>query len=300
MESDKPKIVVILGPTASGKSALAVTLAKKYGGEIISADSRQVYRGMDIGTGKVTKREMRGALHHLLSVVSPKRVFTVAQYQKMAERRVREILKRKKLPIISGGTGFYIQALVDNIILPDVPPNPKLRKRLAGKSIQKLFAELKTFDPKFAKKVDSKNPRRLIRAIEIARTLGSVPPLLPRPPYHPLFIGIVLPKEELRARIHRRLLARMKKGMLREVRNLHKSGVSWGRLEELGLEYRFCSLYLRDKLTKQELITGLESAINKYANRQMTWFKKDKRISWIKNVDRKKAARLVKRFLNKE
>lgn len=292
----RPKIVVIVGPTASGKSALAVKLARKFGGEIISADSRQVYRGMDIGTGKITQKEMRGVPHHLLSVVSPKKVFTVGDYVPMAERALRDILRRGKLPVICGGAGFYILALVDKLQLPNVPPNPALRKRLKKKTASKLFALLKRLDPAFALRIDRNNPHRLIRAVEIARALGHVPPLTAVSPYDPLFIGITLPKILLAKRIHKRLLARIRAGMLDEVRSLVKQGVSVKRMHSLGLEYRYCADHIKGTLTKEEFLLRLESAIRQYAKRQMTWFKKEKRIRWVGN-DLTKTERLVKNFL---
>ena len=173
----KTKLLIILGPTASGKSDLAVQLAKKYNGEIISADSRQVYKGLNIGTGKITKKEMSGIKHHLLDVTDPKKVFTVSQFKTLVEIAIADISSRGKLPIICGGTGFYIQAVVDNIILPEVPPNKKLREKLNKKTTTELFEILKKLDNERAKNIDAKNPRRLIRAIEIAEKLGKVPPL---------------------------------------------------------------------------------------------------------------------------
>ncbi len=166
------KLIVILGPTASGKSELAVKLAKKFNGEIISADSRQVYKGLNIGTGKITKKEMKGIGHHLLDVASPKRKFTVAQFQKLAFKKIREIQRRGKTPFLVGGTGFYIQSVVDNISIPEVTPNWKLRKALEKKNTEELFSMLKKLDPARAKTIDSKNPRRLTRAIEIASAEG--------------------------------------------------------------------------------------------------------------------------------
>lgn len=293
----KPKIVVVVGPTASGKSDLAVGLARAWGGEIISADSRQVYRGMNIGTGKVTKPEMRGIPHHLLDVASPNTSYTVAHFKDDAEKALAKILKKGKLPIVCGGTGFYISALVDDFTLPDVPPNKALRRHLEKKSAHQLFALLKRIDPRRAKQVDAKNPYRLIRAIEIAQALGKVPVVKKRRPYDTLFIGILLPKELLRARIHKRLKKRMSMGMLKEVKTLHQNGVSWKRMEELGLEYRFCTRYLRDIIDKKTMLAELETAINQYAKRQMTWFKKEKNICWIR-PDIKEADRLVQKFLN--
>ncbi|MCC6290472.1 tRNA (adenosine(37)-N6)-dimethylallyltransferase MiaA [Candidatus Nomurabacteria bacterium] len=163
------QVLVIVGPTASGKSALAVQLAKKFDGEIISADSRQVYRGLDIGSGKITEKEKRGIPHHLLDIASPKRIFTVARYQKLAKQKIAEIIGRGKLPIICGGTGFYIQAIVDDLALPKVKPDSRLRKSLAQKTVPELFKMLQKLDSNRARKIDRNNPRRLIRAIEIAK-----------------------------------------------------------------------------------------------------------------------------------
>ena len=176
MES-KRKIIVILGPTASGKSALAVKIAKKINGEIISADSRQVYKGLDIGTGKITRKEMGGVPHYCLDVVSPKKIFTVADFKKCAEKAIEKIFAKNKIPIIVGGTGLYIQAVVDNIVLPEVKPNWRLRKELEKKTTEEMFKMLKKLDPERAKNIDAKNPRRLIRAIEITKEIGKMPKL---------------------------------------------------------------------------------------------------------------------------
>ncbi len=277
---DRIKILVILGPTASGKTAYSVKLAKKVGGEIISADSRQVYKGLDLGTGKVTKKEMAGIKHYLLDVADPRWKFTVHDYVKLAEKAIEEIDSRGKVPIICGGTGFYIQALVDGLIIPEVPPNTLLRRKLERMSIAKMLSILKKLDSNRYETIDRHNPRRIIRAIEIATVLGKVPELKTVTKYDPEFIGITLPKEVLRENIHKRLLARMKAGMINEVRELHANGLTWKRMEELGLEYRFIARFLQDKITKEEMVKQLEIAINQYAKRQMTWFKRDKRIAW--------------------
>jgi tRNA dimethylallyltransferase len=238
----QPKVLVIVGPTASGKSALAVKLAKELNGEVISADSRQVYKGLDIGTGKITNKEMQGIPHHLLDVASPRRRFTLAQYQKLAEKKLIEIIARGKLPIVCGGTGFYIKALVDNIALPAVKPNLTLRKELLKLSTAELAAKLQQLDPERAKNIDTHNPRRLMRAIEIAAALGQVPPATSRPAkYEFIQYGITLEPEKLRQNIHERLLARMKQGLVKEVENLRTGGLSWQRLDDLGLEYRFAA-----------------------------------------------------------
>ena len=170
------KIIVILGPTASGKTALSITLAKRFNGEIISTDSRQVYKGLNIGSGKITKKEMKGIPHHLLDVANPKRKFTVAQFQTLALKKIQEIQNKGKIPFLVGGTGFYIQSVVDGIAIPEVKPNWKLRKKLDKKSVKELFLMLKKLDPRRAKNIDPKNPHRIIRAIEIVLSTNKPVP----------------------------------------------------------------------------------------------------------------------------
>ncbi len=296
IKQKNPKIVAILGPTASGKSALAVFLAKKFNGEIISADSRQVYRGFDLGAGKITKKEMQGVRHYLLDVASPKRNFTAAQYQKLARRALQDILKENKLPIVCGGAGFYVQTLLDGIAIPEVKPNFKLRTELRGKKTAELFQMLKAIDPNRAKNIDPKNPHRLIRALEIVRTLGRVPQLKINPfPAEILFIGIKKNKDELNRLIAERLNKRLGLGLLKEVKRLHARGLSWQRLEQFGLEYKYGALLLQNKITRGDFKKELVRASLKYAKRQMTWFKKDKRIHWVGNKN--EALRLTKIFL---
>ena len=276
------KIIVILGQTATGKSDLAVKIARKVGGEVISADSRQVYKGLDLGTGKIMKKEMRGIPHYLLDVVNAKNRFSVAEYKKLADKKIKEIIARGKIPIICGGTGFYIDAVVNGIIFPEVPQNEKLRKVLDKKGASELFKMLQKLDKNRAKDIDSKNKVRLIRAIEITRALGKVPKLTEAtPPYEFIKIGLYLPADVLKKKINRRLLARIKNGMLKEIQDLHEKGLSWKRMEEMGLEYRYVALYLQKKITKEEMLRKLNSEIYKYAKRQMTWFKRDKKIKWF-------------------
>src|SRR3989344_7229884 len=278
MES-KRKIIVILGPTASGKSALAVKVAKKINGEIVSADSRQVYKGLDIGAGKITKKEMGGIPHYCLDIVSPKKIFTVVDFKKRAEKAIEKIFAKNKTPIIVGGTGLYIQAVVDNIVLPEVKPDWNLREDLEKKTTEEMFKILKKFDPARAKNIEPKNPRRLIRAIEIAETLGKVPNLEVQPPsWEAIQIGIKLSDEELKEKINNRLIYRLKKGMVAEAQKLHSQGLSWKRMNELGLEYRYMAKFLKGEISKEEMTDKLKSEIWQYAKRQMTWFKRDKRI----------------------
>jgi len=315
----KQKIIVVAGPTASGKSDLAVKLAKKFNGEIISADSRQVYHGLDIGTGKITQKEMRGVPHYLLDVASPKRRFTVAQFKKLADKAIKKITRSGKLPIICGGTGFYIQALVDNLRIPAVKPDLKLRARLEKKTTEELFAGLKKLDPRRAKNIDPKNPRRLIRALEIIYKTGkavpminnsSQPPLMLRGgapslnlregwgelnPFATLFLGIKKSPEELARRIKIRLEKRLKQGMIKEVKNLRQQGVSWKRLDDLGLEYRWLAKFLQNKISREEMIAHLQKDIEHFAKRQMTWFKRDSRIRWVENYEQ--AEKLTEKYL---
>lgn len=268
------KIIVVCGPTATGKSDFAVVLAKKVHGEIISADSRQVYKGLDIGSGKITLREMKGIPHHLLNVANPKRVFSVAQYQTLASKTIADIVARGRVPIVCGGTGFYIDAIICNTIFPSVKPNPALRKKLQTYSTEKLNSVLQKLDPRRYALIDKHNKVRLIRAIEIATALGSVPIIERSHQYDIEWHYLDFSDEILKKRIHDRLLKRMKTGMVAEVKELHENGLPWKRLEALGLEYRYLALYLQNKLSKADMLTQLESAIWQYAKRQRTWFKK--------------------------
>ena len=353
------KLIVILGPTSSGKSDLAVRIAREFNGEIISADSRQVYKGMDIGSGKITKKEMQNIPHHLLDVASPKKRFTVAQFQKLAFKAIEKIQRKNKIPVLCGGTGLYIQSIVDGLVFPEVPPDAKLRAKLEKLKTEKLFIKLQKLDPRRAKNIDCRNRRRLIRALEIIIKTGKpvssvtstpysvIPALCPSkafsdggeagiqnigknkrvhldPRFHGdntkinfLQLGIGQPKEKLKKLIKKRLLKRLKQGMVAEVMRLRKQGVSWKRLEEFGLEYRAVAQYLQKKtlrpalrqmlrqgeqaqgkLFRQEMINKIQKESEQYAKRQMTWFKRDKRIRWVKNY--KKAIKLVKIFTNKK
>ena len=288
----RQKVIVIVGPTASGKSAYAVKLARKIGGEVISADSRQVYRGLNIGTGKITRREMKGVPHHMIDVRRPSSVFTAADFVKLGRKQIDDILKRGKVPIICGGTGFYIDALLGRVTLPNVPPNPKLRRQLAKKSASELFTLLKTLDKRRAKNIDRHNPVRLIRAIEIVKKIGRVPPtvILRDREVQPYvsngvrrdvqWIGLKPSDKILRVKIRTRLLQRMKAGMVREARNLHKQGLSYKRMHELGLEYRYLALFLQNKMSRKEMLRQLESGIWDYSRRQMRYWKRNPDIKW--------------------
>lgn len=321
------KVVAIVGPTSSGKSDLAVKLAlylnspknkRRFGingAEIISADSRQVYKGFNLSAGKITKKEMRGVPHYMLDVASPKRIFTVFNYKKEAEKIIKKIFKKNKLPIVCGGTGFYIDALLYNYNLPQVSPDQKLRKKLEKQTTEKLFNKLKELDPGRARTIDRQNKRRLIRALEIIiKTKKPVPKLQKKSIYNLLILGIKQPKQILRRKIKKRLLARIRRGMIKEIIKIKNQGVSWRKLENFGLEYRWISRYLQQKakiekskkltsLKRKSIIKGLKDKIIKrlnddiwqYARRQMTWFKKNPEIIWVRN--QKEAIGLLKSFL---
>jgi tRNA dimethylallyltransferase len=290
------KLIVILGPTASGKTELAIKLAKKFNGEIVNADSRQVYKGMDIGTAKPTKKEMKGVPHHLLNITSPKRKFTVAQYRKLALKAIEKIQKKGKIPFLVGGTWFYIRAIVDGIVIPEVPPDWKLRKELEKKSPKELYKILKKLDPKRAKTIEKENKRRLIRAIEICKKIGKVPPLKFNPlPYPVLMIGIKRRKKELMGKIRKRFFEWLKRGLILEVIKLRKMRVSFKRIEEFGMHYREIARYLQGKISEKEMIENSIKEIQDYAKKQLNWFKKDKRVKWINNY--REAEKLVRDYL---
>jgi tRNA dimethylallyltransferase len=284
MES-RGKIIIILGPTSSGKSEVAVRLAKKFKGEVISADSRQIYRGMDVGTGKITKKEMAGIKHWMLDIASPKTDYNVAKFKKQAEKIIADILQRGKLPIICGGTGFWIKAIVDNVNFPEIKPNKKLRDKLHDYPAEHLFEMLKKLDSDRAKNIDQHNKVRLIRAIEICKALGSVPKYKTQDAkYEFLQIGIDVSKEKLYQNIKKRLGTRFKHGIIKEVKDLQeKYKLSWKKIQSFGLGYFWIPLYLQNKLSKEELFEKVYLAEKDYAKRQMTWFQKDKRIKWLKN-----------------
>jgi len=302
---NKPKILVILGPTSSGKTTMGVKLALAFNGEIISADSRQVYRGMDIGTGKdlgeykVGKKLVK---YHLIDVADPKEQFDVAHYQCLARRAIDDILQRKKLPIIVGGSGLYLQALVDNYNLTHIKPNLTVRTKLEKLSVSQLFNRLEKIKPNFAARLnnsDRNNPRRLARYLEIAQGGGTIN-LKQESPYDFLILGLTWPNQVLRERSIQRLLVRLEKeGLIFEVHHLHQQGISWERLESFGLEYRFVAQHLLGQLSYNELVEKLGIALYHFAKKQLTWFKRWERqgqkIKWVKKLE--VAKRTVQQWL---
>ncbi len=295
----KPKVIAIVGPTASGKTSLSIFLAGKINGEVISADSRQVYRGLDIGTGKVTALDMAGVPHHMLDVASPKKVYNASDYALGAHKAVRSICLKGRVPVIVGGTGFYTDTLLGRMVFPDVKPNDELRATLENKTLEELYTLLTLKDPERAATIERGNKRRIIRALEIADAIGKSPvggPMLHNSgAYEVLWLGINPTDKKLHHNIHTRLLSRIQEGMVDEAVRLHAQGVSYKRMETLGLEYRSLSYLLQKKITKEEFVAQLEVAIRQYAKRQRRWFKRNTDIHWIKNNT--EALRLCKDFL---
>lgn len=314
------KVIAIVGPTASGKSSLGVYLAQKLGGEVVSADSRQVYKGLDIGTGKVTKKEMAGVPHHLLSIVSPKKQFTVDDFVKLATKAIEKTSIYRRIPIVVGGTGLYVDTLLGRMSYPAVPPNPALRAKLEKKSVEQLFTMLKKLDPARAEMIDARNPRRLVRAIEVAKwrnkknsgggsaarpaldssdfsaEKSSTPMELLFAKPNILWLGINPTDLVLKKNINSRLAAHLSAGMIAEAKRLHKAGLSYTRMEELGLEYKYLARFLQNKTTKEELVATLQKEIWHYAKRQRTWFKRNTDIHWV--TSKGEALRLAKSFIS--
>ncbi len=278
----KPSLIVILGPTASGKSGLAVAVAKRLGGEIISADSRQIYRELTIGTEKISVEEMSGVPHHCIDIASPRRSFSVEQWRRHAQHAIASCFKRGSIPIVAGGTGLYIDALLYGIEFPSVKPDMAVRRELEKMPAATLYATLQKLDPERARTIEKENPRRLIRAIEIARALGKVPTLTHKNPlYDVTWIGINPPFPLLEERIATRLDEALKKGLVAETRMLRDTlGLSWKRINELGMEYRVCAQYVRGELPESELRDTLIREVRRYAKRQLTWLKRYKEVTW--------------------
>ncbi len=281
-------LLVILGPTASGKTAVAVQVAGVLDGEIISADSRQVYRGMDIGTGK--DLEEYGTIpYHLINIVDPGYEFNVFEFQQRFWRFFQNIRERGKIPILVGGTGLYLEAVLKEYPLFQVPENPELRRALSTSSIPSLVRLLQTLQPSLHNVTDLLDRRRLIRAIEIAKYQKEVGPHSPSLPLlSPLVFGIRWERKILRRRITDRLRKRLQEGMIKEVQLLLQSGISHETLEFYGLEYRFVSQYLRGEMKFNELFQRLNSAIHQFAKRQETWFRRMERggiqIRWVEGA----------------
>nr|WP_298660597.1 tRNA (adenosine(37)-N6)-dimethylallyltransferase MiaA [uncultured Flavobacterium sp.] len=318
MKNNLPKIIVILGPTASGKTDLGLVLAKKFNGEIVSADSRQVYKQMNIGTAKPQLENnnqieilnsvqndspvyiVDGIPHHLIDIVNPDQDFSLADFKTMATNCIQDILKRGKLPIVVGGTGLYIWTIVDNLDIPKIKPNIELRLELEKKSLSELVGQLQEIDPESAAVIDLKNSRRVLRALEVAITSGRsfiAQQTKSQPLFNALQIGIDISKEELNTRIEKRVDAQMQEGLLHETEGLVQAGYSWNLPSMSGIGYRQIGYYQQGKMSLPKAIETLKTDTKKYAKRQMTWFKRDKRIQWVKSGNLKIVQEIIEKFL---
>jgi tRNA dimethylallyltransferase len=279
-------LLVVLGPTASGKTRLAVGAAQALGGEIISADSRQVYRGMDLGTGKDLD-EYGDLAHHLIDILAPGEEFHLFAFVRRFAKTFAEIHGRGRLPVLAGGTGLYLDAVLRGYQLAEVPENPQLRRELDELSMEALAERLRALRPELHNSTDLLERARLLRAIEIAEgeRQGRAVPLPPLPPLRPLVFGLRWERGDLRRRITDRLKERLAQGMIEEVAQLHAAGLPWATLEYYGLEYRFVAQHLQGQLNRNDLFQKLNSAIHDFAKRQETWFRRMERqgvaIHWL-------------------
>lgn len=274
-----PKLIVIAGTNASGKSGLGVELALRYGGEVVSADSRQVFRGLDLGSGKITPEEMRGVRHHLIDVCDAGDFFSMADFQRMAYEAIDDILARGKPPFLVGGTGLYVESVADGYELSNRMPDLAYRAELEKRSTEELYAMLVEAVP--GVEVERRNRNRVMRLLEKLHDGDDVVPGR-NPRYETLRLGVTWDREVLRRRIEERLDRRLNEGMIEEVRGLLQRGVSETFLIKLGLEYRFITRYLKGEIASlEEMRTLLSTAIKQFAKRQMTWLRRDGAIHWL-------------------
>ncbi len=274
-----PRMVAVVGTNASGKSSLGVRLAQRFGGEIVSADSRQVFRGLDLGSGKISPEETRGVPHHLLDVCEPNDFFSMADFQNLAYRAIDSILARGRVPFLVGGTGLYVASVTEGYQLSDRVPNLAYREELETKTTPELYEMLASAVP--GVEIDRNNRNRVMRALEKLESGDTQMPSR-EAKYRVLKLGVSWDRETLKKRIDERLERRMNEGMVDEVRTLIKNGASHEFLMKLGLEYRFLTRYLDGEFaSEQEMTEALSAAIKKFAKRQMTWFRRDPDIHWL-------------------
>ena len=300
MESPKkPKLIVIVGPTGSGKTSLSLLLAKQFEGEVISADSRQVYKKLDVGTEKITEAEMSGIPHHLIDVCDINTIYTAFDFKRDAEKAISLIIQNGHVPIIAGGTFFYIDTLLGTMNSAPVPPNRVLREELEKKSTEELFAQLQQQDQTRASNIDHHNRRRLIRALEIIEELNVVPQatIEVECPYDVLKIGITIDKEVLRTRLHARAQGALERGLIEETKKLLAEGISKERLSEIGHEYRIVMEYLYGTFDENVMLKKFEEKNWQYAKRQLMWLKRDENIQWFKREEEKAILEVVSTFL---
>jgi len=294
----KPKIIAIVGPTAAGKTALSIEIAKHIGGEVISADSRQVYRGMDIGTSKVTAKEMDGVPHHLLDIAEPMEIYTAADFVRDAQTAIEQVRDKAKTPVVAGGTFFYLDILRGKMQAAPVKPDHTLRSTLEQYSTVELLELLEAKDTRRAANIDPHNRRRIIRSLEIIETLGSVPAVQPvESPYHWLLLGITREKDELRARYRNRAELWLQQGFGDEVLQLLELGVTRARFQEIGFEYTLMLELIDDIIDEATFINRFEEKNWQYAKRQLTWLRKDLAIVWVTPEETAQTLKLVDAFV---
>jgi len=297
-------LFVIVGPTAVGKTELAIELAQRFDGEIVSADSRQIYRGMDIGTAKPTPQQQARAPHHLIDIVFPDALYTVAQYQADAYAAIDDILARSRQPLLVGGTGLYIRAVVEGLRIPRVPPNMELRARLEREDGAALYERLRVLDPEAAARIDPRNIRRTIRALEVCLTTGARFSELGRavpPPYRITQIGLTLSRPELYARIDARVDRMMAQGLVAEVESLVVQGYGWELPSMSGLGYRQIGEYLRGEVSLDEAVANIKRATRDFVRRQYAWFRlDDERIRWFEATNASRVYQCVEMILKSQ
>ncbi len=307
--SKLPKLIVILGPTASGKTEIAIQLARKFSGEIISADSRSIYKDLNIGTAKPELKKVNGLYtyknipHYLVNIVRPDEKFSAAQFKSKAVQKIKEIQKNNKLPFLVGGTGLYIKSVVENYSFPGVAADKKLRQKLKktqkDKGLEFLWDKLIRLDPKAKKIVDKDNPQRVIRALEVclkknkpfSKTRGKK-----EPEFNSIQIGIKLSKAKLDQKINKRVKNMIKLGLMKEVKELVKKYGYNNTILNNTIGYQEIIPYLKNKTTKKQAIENIKTNTKQFSRRQLTWFKKQRDINWIKTF--KQAKKLIKNFLN--
>ena len=290
MKKNKPKIIVICGPTASGKTKLSIELAKQIQGEIVSCDSMQIYQEMNIGTAKPTKEEMQGIPHYLLDFVSPSKRYSVADFKKDATLAIENILQYNKVPILVGGTGLYIDSLVKNIEYPEIELDSNYRKQLEEqiqeKGLEVLYEKAKEIDPKAMETISKNDKKRIMRVLELYRQTGKTKTELEKlsrqnpSPYDYHVFAITMDREKLYNRINQRVDNMIEQGLIQEVENLLKKYNTFPTAMQ-GLGYKEVVSYLQGNITKEEMIEKLKMETRRYAKRQLTWFRKDKNIKWL-------------------
>ncbi|MDI9259161.1 tRNA (adenosine(37)-N6)-dimethylallyltransferase MiaA [Alicyclobacillus sendaiensis] len=292
--TDKKPIVCVVGPTGVGKSELSVEIARRYGGEVISADSMQIYRGMDIGTAKLRPEEMHGVPHHLLDIAHPAEKFTVAAWKRQADAVIDEMVTRGRLPVVCGGTGLYVRALLDDLDFSQTPEHAQLRaaldRRAEEEGVQALYEELRARDPERAKRIHPHDRKRIVRALEVAMVRGTGmsedydwTPRQGR--YEALVLGITMPREALYRRIDERVEQMWRRGLVDEVRRLVEAGVPLDGTAMQAIGYKEVVAYLSGAVSEEEAIRIIQQNTRRFAKRQWSWFRRDPRVRWFSKGD---------------